>query len=77
MAGPTGFYNGVTQTPISAAKAVAVTKSDTVNFEYVARGIYVGGTGDVVIVILGTGVVVERKFDAAVVWIDWTDGEED
>jgi len=42
--------------PTNAASAesyFAISKSDTVNFAYVVRGIYVGGTGDVVAVTEG------------------------
>lgn len=33
-----------------ATSGEAITKSDTANFAQVSRGIYVGGTGDVVVV---------------------------
>ena len=42
--------------PIDASAAndfFAITKSDTVNFSFTVRGIYVGGTGDVVAVTEG------------------------
>lgn len=35
---------------LPALDGAAITTSDTVNFSYVARGIYIGVTGDVVIV---------------------------
>ena len=34
----------------SALECFAITKSDTDNFNYMVRGIYVGGTGAVVVV---------------------------
>lgn len=47
---------GFLQTPSSPAmNAVAVSPSDTVDFGFVSRGIYVGVTGNVVAVMQGTG----------------------
>ena len=40
-----------------AVNAAAVTPSDTVNFARVANSIYVGGTGDVVVVFSGGGTI--------------------
>lgn len=41
----------------SATQGIAVTKSDTVNIVGTVRGLYVGGTGDVVAVFADGGVV--------------------
>ena len=41
-----------------ARYAVAVTPSDTVDLEYVTRGIYVGSGGDVEVIMVGNGATV-------------------
>lgn len=40
-----------------AKRAVSITPSDTVNLSDVTRGIYVGGAGDISLVIAGTTVL--------------------
>lgn len=49
MAGNISGYNG-SQNINSSMKAFAITKSNSVDFDFLVRGIYVGGTGDVTIV---------------------------
>ena len=49
MAGNISSYNGSDKTA-SSMKAFAITKSDTDDFTFLVRGIYVGGTGNVVVV---------------------------
>ena len=47
MAGNISGYNG-SQNTNSSMKSFAITKSDTVDFAFLVRGIYVGTTGNVV-----------------------------
>lgn len=49
MAGNISGYNG-SQNINSSMKSFAITKSDTVDFAFLVRGIYVGTTGNVVVV---------------------------
>ena len=49
MAGNIGFYNG-NEKARSGQKSFAITKSDTDDFSFLVRGIYVGGAGNVVVV---------------------------
>ena len=48
MSGDISLKNG--DKTSSAGKSFLITKSDTVDFDFLVRGIYVGGTGDVVVV---------------------------
>ena len=49
MAGNISGYNG-SQNINSSMKAFAISKSNTADFEFLVRGIYVGGAGDVAVV---------------------------
>ena len=49
MTGDIKGYNSTEKTN-SSGKSFLITKSDTVDFNFITRGIYVGGTGDVVVV---------------------------
>ena len=49
MAGNISGYNG-SQNINSSMKAFAISKSDSTDFAFLVRGIYVGGAGDVVVV---------------------------
>ena len=49
MAGNISAYNGSEKT-VSAPKSFAITKSDTDDFAFLVRAIYVGTTGNVVVV---------------------------
>ena len=49
MAGNISGYNGSENTN-SSMKSFAITKSDTDDFAFLVRGIYVGTTGNVVVV---------------------------
>lgn len=40
----------ITDSLYSAVECFAITKHDSTNFDYIVRGIYVGGAGDVVVV---------------------------
>ena len=61
------YYEGNTQLARPAKKAMAVTKSDSVNFTWIAFGIYVGVTGDVVIVNPDTTVVTFKAVPAGAI----------
>ena len=50
-------FDGMTGITAPAQHAVAITASDSVNLSTVCRGIYVGGAGDVVVVMKGGEVV--------------------
>ena len=50
-------FNGMTSITAPAQHATAITASDTGHFATTCRGIYVGGAGDVVVVMKGGEVV--------------------